>query len=74
MDRNKVLTNFLKKNKLVMHYFLLVCSLSFRMASNSNGFDDMVELPQITEKDIGENLRVRLKKEVIYVSRCFVKN
>lgn len=44
------------------------------MASNSNGFDDMVELPQITEKDIGENLRVRLKKEVIYVSRCFVKN
>ena len=44
------------------------------MASNSNGFDDMVELPQINEKDIGENLRVRLKKEVIYVSRCFVKN
>ena len=44
------------------------------MASKSNGFDDMVELPQITEKDIGENLRVRLKKEVIYVSRCFVKN
>ena len=44
------------------------------MASKSNGFDDMVELPQITEKDIGENLRVRLKNEVIYVSRCFVKN
>lgn len=44
------------------------------MASNSNGFDDMVELPQITEKDIEENLRVRLKKEVIYVSRYFVKN
>lgn len=44
------------------------------MASNSNGFDDMVELPQINEKDIGENLRVRLKKEVIYVSRRFVKN
>ena len=44
------------------------------MASNSNGFDDIVELPQINEKDIGENLRVRLKKEVIYVSRCFVKN
>ena len=44
------------------------------MVSKSNGFDDMVELPQITEKDIGENLRVRLKKEVIYVSRCFVKN
>ena len=44
------------------------------MASKSNGFDDMVELPQITEKDIEENLRVRLKKEVIYVSRCFVKN
>lgn len=44
------------------------------MASNSNGFEDMVELPQINEKDIGENLRVRLKKEVIYVSRCFVKN
>ncbi|RMX56704.1 hypothetical protein pdam_00015784, partial [Pocillopora damicornis] len=36
------------------------------MASKSNGFDDMVELPQITEKDIEENLRVRLKKEVIY--------
>lgn len=44
------------------------------MAFKSNGFDDMVELPQITEKDIGENLRVRLKNEVIYVSRCFVKN
>lgn len=28
----------------------------------------MVELPAISEKDIAENLRVRLKNETIYVS------
>lgn len=38
------------------------------MESNRGGVDDMVELPAISEKDIAENLRVRLKNETIYVS------
>lgn len=38
------------------------------MASIRGGVDDMVELPVISEKDIAENLRVRLKNETIYVS------
>ena len=38
------------------------------MAANRGGVDDMVELPAISEKDIAENLRGRLKNETIYVS------
>jgi len=38
------------------------------MAANRGGVDDMVELPSISEKDIAENLQVRLKSETIYVS------
>lgn len=41
------------------------------MASNRGGVDDMVELPSISEKDIAENLRVRLKNEAIYVSNYY---
>lgn len=38
------------------------------MEADRGGVDDMVELPAISEKDIAENLRVRLKTETIYVS------
>ena len=38
------------------------------MIANRGGVDDMVELPSISEKDIAENLQVRLKTETIYVS------
>lgn len=38
------------------------------MATNRGGVDDMVEMPAIAEKDIAENLRVRLQNETIYVS------
>ena len=38
------------------------------MEANRGGVDDMVELATISEKDIAENLRVRLKSETIYVS------
>lgn len=39
------------------------------MEADRGGVDDMVELPAISEKDIAENLRVRLKTETIYVSK-----
>ena len=38
------------------------------MEANRGGVDDMVELATISEKDIAENLRVRLKSETIFVS------
>ena len=38
------------------------------MEADRGGVDDMVELATISEKDIAENLRVRLKSETIYVS------
>lgn len=38
------------------------------MAANRGVVDDMVELPSISEKDIAENLQIRLKNETIYVS------
>ena len=38
------------------------------MEADRGGVDDMVELVTISEKDIAENLRVRLKSETIYVS------
>ena len=38
------------------------------MQANRGGVDDMVELATISEKDIAENLRVRLKSGTIYVS------
>lgn len=41
------------------------------MGSNRGGVDDMVELSAISEKDIAENLRVRLKTETIYVSNLY---
>lgn len=41
------------------------------MAANRGGVDDMVELPSISEKDIAENLQVRLKNETIYVSNIY---
>lgn len=41
------------------------------MAANRGGVDDMVELSSISEKDIAENLQVRLKNETIYVSNIY---